>query len=101
MRIVGQTRETVEYDDVFIGVIARPPRMLGEKKAADLIATRHGDLTRLTLGKFGSIPEAISAWDELEKSNKDGKKTHTVRSSYNWLDAHEKRAESFGKKEEK
>lgn len=98
MRIIGQTRETVEYDDVFIGVIARPPRMLGEKKAADLIATRHGDLTRLTLGKFDSIPEAISAWDELEKSSKDGKKTHTVRSSYNWSDVHEKRADSFGRK---
>lgn len=101
MRIIGQTRETVEYDDVFIGVIARPPRMLGEKKAADLIATRHGDLTRLTLGKFSSIPEAISAWDELEKSNKDGKKTHTVRSSYNWFEAQEERAKNFGKKEKK
>lgn len=101
MRIIGQTREAVEYDDVFIGVIARPPRMLGEKKAADLIATRHNDLTRLTLGKFSTIPEAISALDELEKSNRDGKKTHTVRSSYNWLDAHEERADNFGKKEKK
>lgn len=79
MRITGRNGASVEYDDYFIGVVARPG--IGRKEG-ELIATRHKDGIRISLGKYESIPEALTAWHDLEAAAEEGKKTYKLKKHY-------------------